>query len=90
MTDICDTTQSVNGTSKKITADNVAFFFLSDTAYSSAFNGITDHRSKQERALRSTCTLAMRMTMARSTFWIWPPRDFPPSTPPGHWSPQDQ
>ena len=41
VTDISDTTQSVNGTSKKITADNVAFFFLSDTAYSSAFNGVT-------------------------------------------------
>ena len=42
VTDISDTTQSVNGTSKKILASDVGLFYISDTAYSSAFNAITD------------------------------------------------
>ena len=41
VTDISDTTQSANGTTKKITSGNVGFLFVSDTAYSSAFNGVT-------------------------------------------------
>jgi hypothetical protein len=42
VTDISDTTQSVNGTTKKIVASDVGLFFISDTAWSgSVWNGIT-------------------------------------------------
>jgi hypothetical protein len=41
VTDISDTSQSANGTSKKILASDVGLFYISDTAYSSAFNGVT-------------------------------------------------
>ena len=41
VTDISDTSQSAQGSSKKITAANVAALMNSDTAYSSAFNGVT-------------------------------------------------
>lgn len=42
VTDISDTTQSANGTSKKIVASDVGLYYISDTAYSSAFNAVTD------------------------------------------------
>ena len=41
VTDTSNTTQSANGTTMKISATNVAAFMNSDTAYSSAFNGVT-------------------------------------------------
>lgn len=41
VTDTSDTTQSASGTTKKISTTNVGAFLNSDTAYSSAFNGVT-------------------------------------------------
>jgi hypothetical protein len=42
VTDVSDTTQSVSGSTRKITADNVGLFYISDTAWSgSVWNGIT-------------------------------------------------
>ena len=40
--DISDTSASANGTNKKILTSDVGLYYISDTAYSSAFNGVTD------------------------------------------------
>ena len=40
--DVSDTSASVNGTNKKILTSDVGLYYISDTVYSSAFNGVTD------------------------------------------------
>ena len=40
--DVSDTSQSVNGTSKQVLLSTMGTFLIEDTAYSSAFNAVTD------------------------------------------------